>query len=235
MQLRESLSREVRAMVGEFCNQAIAGRYPFNKSATLDVAQADFAALFGPGGRFEQMMAKLSPYVDQSTRPSWTFRAVDGTPLGTDVGSLPQFQRAQVIRETFFGTGGNTPSTRVEIRPVEMDASIRSFSLDVDGQVVRYSHGPQIPAPVQWPGPRGTNVVRLLLEPSSINGMSAEGAWALFRIFDRVSFVAGGEREKYRAMFDLDGRKATFDITASSVRNPFRLDELSKFSCPQGL
>ena len=235
MQLRESLSREVRAMVGEFCNQAIAGRYPFSKSATLDVAQADFAALFGPGGRFEQMMTKLAPYVDQSTRPSWTFRAVDGTPLGTDVGTLPQFQRAQIIRETFFSAGGNTPSTRVEMRPVEMDAGIKAFSLDVDGQVVRYAHGPQIPAPVTWPGPRGTNVVRLLIEPSSINGMSTEGSWALFKLFDRVSFVPGGEREKYRAVFDLDGKKAAFDITASSVRNPFRLDALSSFSCPQGL
>jgi len=116
-----------------------------------------------------------------------------------------------------------------------MDIAIKSFSLDVDGQIVRYAHGPQIPAPVVWPGPRGTNVVRLLVEPSSINGMSAEGAWALFKLFDRVSFAPGGEREKYRAVFDLDGRKAQFDITASSVRNPFRLDALSSFSCPQGL
>jgi type VI secretion system protein ImpL len=235
IQLRESLSREVRSMVGEFCNQAIANRYPFSATAAQDVTQADFTALFGPGGRFEQMMAKLAPYVDTSTRPSWTFRAVDGSPLGTDVGTLPQFQRAQAIRETFFGTGAATPTTRVVFTPVEMDAAIRSFTLDVDGQIVRYAHGPQIPVPVQWPGPRGTNVARLLLEPTTINGMSNDGAWALFRLFDRVNFVAGGEREKYRAVFDLDGRKAVFDITASSVRNPFRMAELKGFSCPQGL
>jgi type VI secretion system protein ImpL len=235
MQLRESLSREVRAMVGEFCNQAIAGRYPFNLGAAQDVTQADFAALFGPGGRFEQMMTKLAPYVDTSTRPSWTFRAVDGVPLGTDVGTLPQFQRAQVIRETFFPAGAATPTTRVTFVPVEMDAQIRSFTLDVDGTIVRYAHGPQIPVPVQWPGPRGTNIARVLVEPSTINGMSGDGAWGLYKLLDRVNFIPGGDREKYRAVFDLDGRKAVFDITAASVRNPFRLPELRGFSCPQGL
>ena len=30
-------------------------------------------------------------------------------------------------------------------------------------------------------------------------------------------------------------RRAVFDITASSVRNPLRLSELRSFSCPNGL
>ena len=48
MQLRESLSRDVRSQVGEFCTQAISGRYPFDRSSSRDVTQADFAAVFGP-------------------------------------------------------------------------------------------------------------------------------------------------------------------------------------------
>ena len=36
------------------------------------------------------------------------------------------------------------------IRDREMDAALREFVLDVDGQIVRYAHGPQIPATVQW-------------------------------------------------------------------------------------
>ena len=234
MQLRESLSRDVRAQIGEFCNQALTGRYPFDASASREITQADFAALFGPGGRFEQMQQKLAPYIDTSTRP-WSFRAVDGVPLGTDVGSLPQFQRAQVIRETFFSGGSATATTRLEFKPVEMDAGLREFVLDVDGQIVRYAHGPQIPTNVQWPGPRGTGVVRVMVQPAGGTGMVNDGPWALFRLFERVSFAPGGEREKFRATFDIDGRKAVFDITASSVRNPFRLNELRSFTCPNGL
>ena len=234
MQLRESLSREVRSTVGEFCQQAVSGRYPFDSGATREVTPADFAALFGPGGRFEQMQAKLAPYIDTSTRP-WRFRPVDGTPLGTDVGTLPQFQRAQAIREAFFSGGGNVPGVRLVMKPLEMDARLREFLLDVDGQIVRYDHGPQIPVEVKWPGPRGSGVVRVAVQPAGGTGMVNDGPWALFRMFERVTIQPGAAPEKFRATFDIDGRKVVFDITNSSVNNAMRLPELRTFQCPQGL
>lgn len=233
MQLRETLSRDVRSQVGEFCTQAAAGRYPFDPNAAREITPADFATLFGPGGKFEQMQQKLAPYIDTSTRP-WSFRPVEGTPLGTDHGSLPQFQRAAAIRETFFA-GGTGPSTQLVFKPVEMDVALKEFTLDVDGQLVRYDHGPQIPQPVRWPGPRGTNVVRVMAQPAGSTGMVADGPWALFRLFERVTLQPGAAPEKFRAIFDIDGRKAVFDVTAGSVRNPFRMTELRNFSCPNGL
>jgi len=234
MQLREALSRDVRSLVGEFCQQAISGRYPFDKQSTREVTLADFAAVFGPGGKFELMQQKLAPYIDTSTRPTWTFRPIDGTPLGTDVGTLPQFQRAAAIREVFFGAGA-AMSLRLDFKPIEMDQALQKFVLDVDGQVVSYDHGPQIPKTVQWPGPRGSGVVRVSATPAGSTGMVHDGPWALLRLFDRVGVQPGSSPERFRAVFDLDGRKATFDVTASSVRNPIRMRELGEFSCPSGL
>ena len=102
VQLREILGRDVKSQVGEFCQQAIAGRYPMDRNATRDATQADFALLFSPGGKIESLFTqKLAPYVDTSTRP-WRFRQVDGAALGGDVGTLPQFQRAAAIKETFL-------------------------------------------------------------------------------------------------------------------------------------
>ena len=98
------------------------------------------------------MADKLALYIDTAARPNWRFKPVDGTPLGTDLGTLPQFQRAAAIRETFFPTG-NAISIKLEFKPVDMDNELKSFILDVDGQLVRYAHGPQIPMPVVWPGP----------------------------------------------------------------------------------
>jgi len=233
IQVRETLSREVRSQVGEFCMQAAAGRYPFDANAVREMTPADFATLFGPGGKFEQMQQRLAPYIDTSTRP-WSFRPVEGVPLGSDNGTLPQFQRAQAIRETYF-IGGVGPATRLDFKPIEMDAALKEFTLDVDGQIVRYDHGPQIPQPVKWPGPRGTGVVRVMVQPAGSTGMVNDGPWALFRLFERVSFQPGAVPEKFRATFDIDGRKAVFEVTAGSVRNPFRLPELRAFSCPNGL
>ena len=237
VQLREILGRDVKSQVGEFCQQAIAGRYPLDRNATRDATQADFALLFAPAGKIDSLFTqKLTPYVDTSTRP-WRFRQVDGTALGGDVGTLPQFQRAAAIRETFFPSG-STPSLRLEFKPVEMDPTLTQFILDVDGQVVRYAHGPQIPTAVQWPGPRGSSEVRLQISPPGVSGNSGAvtgGPWALFRMFDRTRIEPGNSPERFRATFTVDGRKAVFDITASSVRNPFQLRELTDFSCPMGL
>lgn len=234
LQLRETLSREVRTLVGELCTQAITGRYPFEAGSPRDVTQADFAALFGPGGRFDQMQQRLAPFIDTGRRP-WRFRPVDGTPLGTDLGTLPQFERAAVIRETFFAAGAAGPSLRMTLRPVEMDSALREFTLDVDGQIVRYAHGPQIPTAVAWPGPRGTNVVRVMVQPSIGAGMVEEGPWALMRLFERVQMTPGPSAERFRASFEIGGQRAVFDVTTSSVRSPFRLPELRAFACPLGL
>ncbi|KQP22407.1 type VI secretion system membrane subunit TssM [Pseudorhodoferax sp. Leaf267] len=235
--MRQNLSQEVRSQVGEFCQQAVAGRYPLVAGSTRDVTQADFATLFGPGGKIDQVfLQKLAPYVDTSARP-WRFRAVEGTPLGTDAGALPQFQRAAAIRETFF-PGSTAPALRLDFKPIEMDATIQQFILDVDGQLVRYAHGPQIPTSVQWPGPRGSSEVRVQLSPPSASGASGlveGGPWALFRLFDRVQIEPTGAPERFRATFDVNGRKAVFEVTTSSVRNPFRLRELREFACPAGL
>jgi type VI secretion system protein ImpL len=231
---RQVLGGDVKSQVGDFCQLAIAGRYPLDRGSRRDVTQADFATVFGPGGKLDKVFQeKLAPFVDTSTKP-WRFRAVEGGPLGTDSGTLPQFQRGATIRETFFA-GGSTPSLRLDFKPVEMDKELSQFILDVDGQVVRYAHGPQIPTNIQWPGPRGSSQVRVQVTPPGASGTSGiveEGPWALFRLFERVRIEPGNAPEKFRATFDVDGRKAVFDVTTSSVRNPFRLPELGEFRCP---
>jgi type VI secretion system protein ImpL len=88
---------------------------------------------------------------------------------------------------------------------------------------------------VQWPGPRGSGIVRVMVEPAGGTGLVNDGPWALFRLFERVSVQPGGAPEKFRVTFDIDGRKAVFEVTTASVRNPFRLPELRSFACPNGL
>ncbi|STQ11220.1 type VI secretion system protein ImpL [Enterobacter cloacae] len=42
-----------------------------------------------------------------------------------------------------FANGATTPSFKVTVRTVRMDNTILNLTLDVDGQLLRYSHGPQ--------------------------------------------------------------------------------------------
>jgi type VI secretion system protein ImpL len=237
-QTRALLNEKLLGQVLEFCNKAIPGRYPFAKTSDLDVTQEDFGRLFSPGGLIDDFVTReLAPHVDMSAKP-WTFRRAGDLAGGDTTVSLVQFQRAQVIRDVFFRGGGKAAGLKLEFKPIEMDAAITQFLLDVDGQIIRYAHGPQVPASVQWPGPKGTSQVRLQILPSAAGGSSGvvtEGPWALFRMLDRMQMEPTPQPEKYRVTFNVEGRKATFEVLTTSVLNPFRLRELEQFQCPTRL
>ena len=235
---RANLSSSVNSSIGEFCRQAIPGRYPFTPSSTTDVTQDDFGRLFSPGGLFDEFFQKnLAALVDTNTRP-WTFRQLGEGAITRDSATLAQFQRAAMIRDTFFRSGGKVASLRLDFKPQEMDATITQFTLDVDGQLIKYGHGPQIPTSIQWPGPKGSAQVRLQLQPalaSGSSGMTSEGPWALFRMFDKLQIAPSTSPEKFKVTFNVDNRRATFEVTTSSVVNPFQLRELREFNCPRSL
>ena len=231
---RERIDAELRTQVADFCVKAVAGRYPFVRGSNLDITPEDFARLFSPGGLLDGFFQKyLAQHVDTGQKP-WRFK----DPAMGQSAALAEFQRAQVIREVFFRGGGANPSIQLEFKAMEMDANIQQFILDVDGRLVKYSHGPQNPTSVQFPGPGGRSQVRATImppPPSGSNAMIFDGPWALFRMFDGVQIVETRQSERFVATFNIEGRRTVFEIFASSVRNPFRLPELAQFRCPTAL
>jgi len=235
---QQQKSETLTAEVFEFCQKATGARYPFAKASSLDVTQEDFSRLFAPGGLIDDFFQKnLAQVVDTSTKP-WSYRKLGDATRGGNAASLQPFQQAQTIRDVFFRGGARAAGLRLEFKPVEMDATITQFLLDVDGQMVRYSHGPQVPTTVQWPGPSGKFQVRLSIQPPSASGVSGrvfEGPWALFRMLDDQKFEPTGQPEKYLVTFLVGDRRAQFELVTSSVQNPFTLPELRQFQCPARL
>ena len=232
-QARERMDADL-AQIAAFCTKATAGRYPFVRTSTYDVTPDDFTSLFAPNGRLDGFFQKnLAPLVD-TTQRVWRFKDAS---LG-DSPALVQFQRAQVIRDVFFPAGASTPTFRLEFKPLEMDASIKQFVIDIDGKAVSYAHGPQTVVPVQFPGPGVRRQIRASVSPappSGANAITFEGAWAPFRMFDGVGIKKTRQAERFEATFVIDRRQAVFEILARSVRNPFDLPELSEFRCPVAL
>lgn len=179
----------------------------------------------------EFFQKRLTSLVDTSTKP-WRYKQGGATPS-----ALVQFERAARIRDIFF-RNGKTPSMRLDFKVVEMDAAITQFVLDVDGQLVKYAHGPILPMALQWPGSKGTNQVRIQLTPPSTNGASgqvADGPWALFRILEKAQLENSGVPEKFFVTFNIENRRTRFEVTTNSVQSPLRVKELLEFSCPEGL
>ena len=64
---------------------------------------------------------------------------------------------------------------------------------------------------------------------------SVVGPWAWLRMLDKAQVEPTAHGERYKVTFDLDGRKASLEMSASSVVNPFKRSTLEQFRCPERL
>lgn len=228
----DNVRKRITMEVGSFCRQAIAGRYPLVRNARSEVTPDDLARMFAPGSGLMDSFFRdnLASKVD-TTNTAWRFTpGIDGKTLPGGEALLRPFQQAQSIRDAFFANGATTPSFRVTLRTVKMDNDILNLTLDVDGQILRYSHGPQAVQMVSWPGPGGTSQVRMQLglTNGTTSTLVTSGPWALNRFFDRARLTAVGGLTR-EASFNVDGHQVTLSFTPGSIRNPF---QLPGFSCP---
>jgi type VI secretion system protein ImpL len=232
--VREQLGRQLASELAPACTRSVEGRYPLARASRDEMSREEFVRAFGSGGVVDGFFQKhLAPFVDASAR-SWSFR---GAGAGD---SLPQFQRAQAIRDAFFVDGGRTLSVRLELRLLEMDPGMQQFSLDVDGQVLRFARDTKAAQRLQWPAPSG-GAGRVVLQVAAAGaaapggGYAFEGPWALLRLFDRVRVEPGSSPDRVQLLFDIEGRKARFEAKSATRANPIRLPELEQFQCPKRL
>src|SRR5262249_36190660 len=151
--------------------------------------------------------------------------------LAISQAGLEQFRIAGLIRDSMFALG-NTPSARFEIVPMALDNGATQVLLELDGQAVTYSHGPQVPVQMQWPG-SGAKQARLSFQPPAPDAaITKDGPWALFRLFDQGTITPGGGPDRFTITFNIGGHTAAFEIRAGSVLNPFSLKGLHKFRSP---
>ncbi|WP_295380552.1 type VI secretion system membrane subunit TssM [uncultured Pseudacidovorax sp.] len=251
--------------VSEPCKRGVEGRYPLaavDQDASIEDFTAVFAA---GGAADEFFNKYLAPFVDTSVRPwrykdpsvanamvGAEAAASGGTPTPATTGptmlgellkllarsgpSLDAFYRAQQIREVFFReAGGRKLSWKMDLRVLELEPSITDLVIDIDGQGLRYVHGPVQPFAVSWPGPRGGSMAELSANPR-ISGPTStilqQGPWALFRLLEKGRIVQTATPGRLSVEYSFDGRKALIDIGTGSQANPLNSDLLKGFRCP---
>jgi type VI secretion system protein ImpL len=233
-----ALQEAWRTKVLPLCDAAFLNRYPFVTNSTIDVPTDDFAHLLGPGGLIDQFFNEnLKPFVDTTSSP-WKWQAANNSPLSLAPGTLVQFENAARIRDSLFN-GAQQIMVKFQLVPASLDAGVGQVTLDFAGQSMTYNHGPTESMAFQWPGANGKTLVRVTMTPAGGgNGQVIEkdGPWALLRLFDPPTrVVPSGQPDKFSLIFSSPSGNASFQLNASSVRNPFTLTALRAFRCPATL
>jgi type VI secretion system protein ImpL len=231
-----ALSDGWKSKVLPLCDAAF-GRYPFVAGSGADVPIDDFTKLLGPGGLIDGFFNdNLKPFVDTSSTP-WRWQAADHASLGLSPGTLTQFERAALIRDSLFSNGA-AMQVRFQLLPVSLDPALAKVSVDIAGTSLTYDHGPAESTSFQWPGAGGKTLVRVTFTPTAGGSgtvIERDGSWALLRLLDAARVIPSGQPDKFRVVFSAPAGTAEFELTASSVRNPFTMSALRAFRCPSRL
>jgi type VI secretion system protein ImpL len=214
---------------------SLQGRYPIYKNSRHDVTFDDFSRFFMPNGIIDQFFQNhLKPFVD-TTQSIWRPAKFDNQTMDLSAGLLRQFQNAATVRDSFFAGGGASPSVQFELKPVDLDAKVAAFRINIEGQTADYRHGPTRPSKFQWPGPQTNAGVRLTFRTVAGKEFSQfeEGPWAWLRILDMATIKSTNLRDRFTVTFQAGGYKARYELRASSVYNPFKLIALQNFRCPE--
>ncbi len=233
---RSNLNSQWTSQILPLCERTLEGRYPFQRGSSSDMALQDFARLFAPGGLIDSFFKEnLIDFVDTTAKP-WRWKQVNGADLGISPAVLTQFQHAADIRDAFFLSAG-APTVTFEMKPIALDTKATSVILELEGQQLEYAHQVPLDTPMQWPGQGGgrTRVAFTPQLPGTSNSLSAEGPWALFRLFDQAEIRTTNVSDRIRIVFSVGGRVAVFQLRAGSALNPFSLPALQAFRCVKSL
>ena len=159
------LNRVWNAQVFEPYQRTLASKYPFDRGSRMEATQVELAAIFGTEGAVAKYMEQsLGALVlrrgDQLTPRTWADMGVRLRPafsggLGAWVAPLS----GQGAGSPSAGNNAEAAQTSFQILP-QPAPGLTEYTVEIDGQVLRYRQGAANWQPFVWPGP-GTPGVRI--------------------------------------------------------------------------
>lgn len=231
-QARSSLAELWQSDGAEECSRAISGRYPFDPQASQEVTIADFTRMFGPNGLFQTFFDEnLADMVDVSAE-TWRWTGGLGT-TGISNDALQQFRNAAIIQKAFFPTASDRPQFTYYFELQQLQ-NTQVALIEIGGKSSFHGTSRNRVRTFAWPT-EDREIAQLTLLPGSRNdALETKGPWAPFRL------IGQGDRQpisdnEFDVRFNIKGRSATLRIVSGSVNNPFSLNALREFSCPESL
>ena len=229
------LEREWYREVYQPFQQNLARHYPFNPDSGRDVALQDFERFFAPGGVLDAFYQdNLKLFLEDHPEQVGDARRA-GLVRGAVLTSL---ENADRIRRAYFTRGGSL-DVEFSLEPLNLSANKRRSVVNVDGQLVEFSHGPRQSIPLVWPNTLRDSVEsRITLVPVQVNrsprSLSESGPWALFRLLDKAD-ITGVSSSAVDVRFRVDDGEMRYRLHAASNTNPFTEQLLAGYRIPRSL
>ncbi|WP_087500840.1 type VI secretion system membrane subunit TssM [Pseudomonas sp. SID14000] len=230
--LRE-LERRWDAEVYSFFQQRLAGRYPFVVRAP-DASLDDFEAFFGPKGRLQQFNDQYLKIFLKENLEALRSGQQGQSLIRDDV--IEQLELADRIRESFFDQRGNL-SVQLSIEPLGLSKNQRTSLLDLDGQLISYTHGPSQITGIVWPNTQGQQVrssLTLLRQNGNSSSLEYRGPWSMFRLLSRGS-LNGRTATSVDLSFRTGDGVMRYRLNAEKAYNPITQETFKGFRLPRGL
>ncbi|WP_246189302.1 type VI secretion system membrane subunit TssM [Pseudoxanthomonas kalamensis] len=183
------LNRTWTAQVYQPFQNGIAQRYPFAPNASVEAMRTDIEQVFGPNGSIAQFgKDALGTLVTRRGNQMEPARWAD---IG--IGLSPEFTTSYAswvapLGQVGSGGGGaaaesNGRMFRIQPQPV---AGVNEYSIEIDGQLLRYRNTPPQWQSFRWPGPGtpGARVSATVPDGSVVELVNAPGSQGLGKLFD---------------------------------------------------
>ena len=215
--------------------QSLARHYPFSEGAGRDAALQDFERFFAPDGVLDRFYtSNLKLFLED--HPEHIAGSQRASLVRKDV--IRSLEKAEEIRRAFFTRGGSL-DVEFALEPVHLSSNKRRSVMNVDGQLVEFSHGPRQSIPLVWPNTLRDSVEsRITLVPTEVNrsprSISENGPWALFRLLGEAD-ITGVSSSSVDVRFALDEGEMQYRLHAGSNTNPFTQKLLAGYQIPRSL
>lgn len=224
--LMQSLTKQLMP-IAQQCEDMMAQGYPFQSTATNDVAMESFVNVFGENGIYQKF--------DQLTGQTASLAKVDSleTLMARNETFAERFSplnNIQTIRRIYFNKGSDSPKFDFTLKVALLDSELESVRITYDGKSQVYSHGPIVAMNLTWPA--NNPQMKLDISSPTINGsgMSTTGVWSIFRLIEKGKIMRQTANTTL-VEYIIKGKKVVLEFTTSLPKNPFNLNHLRTFQC----
>ena len=187
------LNRAWVAQVHEPFQRGLASKYPFDANSNLEAVPQEIAKVFGPNGA-------VARFADEALGPLVVRRGDSIAPrtwLDMSVRLRPEFtaQFATWVASLDGAAGGAgaaaaaapaAAQTSFQILP-HGAPGLAEYTVEIDGQVLRYRNGAAVWTPFVWPNPAGqpgARITGVTVDGRSIELLNVPGRFGLQRMFE---------------------------------------------------